>query len=76
MLQQQQRMQPMLQPQGMMMYPGGMIPMAPAPMMMMPGHPATMPILPSQKSSSMQRMQKKVVTEEVVQKSEYTATVW
>jgi len=68
MLQQQQ----MMQPQGMMMYPGAMIPMATGPVMMMPGHAATMPILPSQqsKSSSMQRVQKKVVTEEVVHKSE------
>ena len=71
--QQQQMMQPQQQPRGMMMpmYAGGMIPMSTGPVMMMPGHAATMPIMPSQqsKSSSMQRVHKKVVTEEVVHKS-------
>ena len=73
-----QQQQQMMQPRGMMMpmYPGPMIPMSTGPMMMMPGHAATMPIMPSQqpKSSSMQRVHKKVVTEEVVQKSKKLAS--
>ena len=68
-----QQQQQMMQPRGMMMpmYPGAMMPMGSGPMMMMPGHAATMPVMPTQplKSSSMQRVQKKVVTEEVVHKS-------
>ena len=74
--QQQQMMQPqpMMQLRGgmiMPMYGGGMIPMAPGPVMMMPGHAATMPVMPSQqaKSSSMQRYHKQVVTEEFAHKS-------
>ena len=61
----------MMQSRGMMMYPGPMIPMATGPVMMMPGHAATMPMMPSQqtKSASMQRVHKKVVTEEVSHKS-------
>lgn len=71
MAQQQQQMmqpQPMMQPMMMPMYSAPMVPMATGPVMMMPGHAATMPVQ-SSKSASMQRMQKKVVTEEVVHKS-------